>query len=113
MQYGQFCPVSKATEIIGERWTLLIIREVLNGARRFSELQRGLGTISPAILTDRLKSLSAQGLLVKRQVSGQRGFEYFPTGPCKELGPILFLSASGECVMRKTHSWTRITTSSC
>jgi DNA-binding HxlR family transcriptional regulator len=47
MKYGQFCPIAKATEIVGERWTFLIIRELLMGGRRFNELQRGLGDISP------------------------------------------------------------------
>jgi len=49
---AQFCPIAKATEILGERWTNLIIRELLMGGRRFNELQRGLGDISPALLTD-------------------------------------------------------------
>jgi DNA-binding HxlR family transcriptional regulator len=51
MEYGRFCPVAKATEIIGEKWTLLIIRELLMGGSRFSELQRGLSLISPTILS--------------------------------------------------------------
>ena len=50
MRYGQFCPVAKATELLGERWTFLIVRELLMGGHRFSELQRGLGEISPALL---------------------------------------------------------------
>ncbi len=41
MEYGQFCPIAKATEIIGEKWSLLVIRELLMGGRRFNELQRG------------------------------------------------------------------------
>ena len=57
MNYGQFCPIAKASEIVGERWTILIIRELIVGARRFNEIQRGLGDISPALLTARLKSL--------------------------------------------------------
>ena len=56
MNYGQFCPIAKATEILGERWTILILRELAMGGRRFSELQRGLGDISPALLAARLKS---------------------------------------------------------
>jgi DNA-binding HxlR family transcriptional regulator len=98
MQYGQFCPVSKAAEILGERWTLLIIREILNGGRRFSELQRGLSTISPALLTERLNGLADRGLIVKRRIPGQRGFEYFPTAPCLDLGPVLH--TLGEWGMR-------------
>ncbi len=53
--YGQFCPVSKAVEIVGERRTLLTIRELLVGSTRFNELQRGLVRISPSLLTKRLK----------------------------------------------------------
>lgn len=94
MDYGQFCPISKAAEILGERWTILVIRELLMGGRRFSELQRGLGDISPALLTARLRSLESQGLVVRRRMSGQRGFEYFPTHACEELKPIIF--ALGE-----------------
>ncbi len=81
MKYGQFCPIAKATEILGERWSVLIIRELLMGGRRFSELQRGLGDISPALLTSRLKSFEREGLIARRKISGQRGYEYFPT-PC-------------------------------
>ena len=101
MQYGQFCPVAKATEILGERWTLLIIRELLMGGRRFNELQRGLGGISPALLTARLKSFEAAGLLVRRRLNGQRGYEYFPTTACEELQPIIVsLGEWGLCWAR-------------
>ena len=89
MQYGQFCPIAKATEILGERWTILILRELLMGGRRFNELQRGLGDISPALLTSRLKSLEEQGIVARRRISGQRGHEYFPTPACEALLPVL------------------------
>lgn len=89
MEYGQFCPVAKATEIIGEKWTLLIIRELLMGGTRFNVLQRGLSLISPTILTKRLNSLESQGLIVRKKIQGQRGYEYFPTESCKELLPII------------------------
>lgn len=89
MKYGQFCPIAKATEIVGERWTILIIRELIMGARRFNEIQRGLGDISPALLTARLKSLDEQGLVAKRKMSGQRGHEYFPTKACEALMPVI------------------------
>jgi DNA-binding HxlR family transcriptional regulator len=89
VEYGQFCPVAKATEILGEKWTLLIIRELLMGGTRFNVLQRGLSLISPTILTKRLSSLEAQGLVVKKKIQGQRGYEYFPTASCKELLPII------------------------
>lgn len=94
MRYGQFCPIAKATEILGEKWSVLIIREFLMGARRFNELQRGLGMISPALLTNRLKSFEEQGLIVRRKISGQKGYEYFPTEACEQLLPVLV--AMGE-----------------
>lgn len=94
MKYGQFCPIAKATEILGERWSVLIVRELLMGGRRFNELQRGLGDISPALLTARLKSFEAEGLVVRRRISGQRGFEYYPTSACDALLPVVI--AMGE-----------------
>ena len=89
MKYSQFCPIAKATEVLGDRWTLLIVREALMGATRFSEFQRGLGSISTAVLTERLKSMAENGLLVRRSLTGKRGYEYFPTPGCKELLPII------------------------
>ena len=89
MEFGQFCPIAKATEIIGEKWTVLIIRESLMGSTRYSEFQRGLSLISPTMLAKRLDSLVAHGLLMKKKISGQKGYEYFPTPSCKELLPII------------------------
>lgn len=101
MEYGQFCPVAKATEIIGEKWTLLIIRELLMGGSRFTELQRGLSLISPTLLSKRLDFLVKRGLVMKKKIPGQRGYEYFPTPSCKELLPII--RALGDWGM----SWAR------
>ena len=103
MQYGQFCPIAKATEILGEKWTILIVRELLMGGRRFNELQRGLGDISPALLTSRLKYLESQGMVARRRQSGQRGFEYLPTPACQALLPVLkSLGEWGLCWARHT-----------
>lgn len=103
MNYGQFCPISKATEILGERWTILVIRELLMGGHRFSDLQRGLGDISPALLTTRLRFLEAQGLILRRRVNGQRGFEYYPTPACEALKPIIIaLGEWGLCWAKTT-----------
>lgn len=103
MQYGQFCPIAKATEILGERWTILIVRELLMGGRRFNELQRGLGGISTALLTNRLKSLEDQGMLVRRKASGQKSFEYHPTQACEALLPVLIsLGEWGICWAKHT-----------
>ena len=68
-RYGQFCPVAKAAEVLGERWTILIIRELLLGCTRFSDLQRGLSQISPTLLTKRLQQLQDCGLIVDRLTS--------------------------------------------
>lgn len=89
MEYGQFCPVAKASEIIGEKWTLLIIRELLMGGCRFNELQRGLSHLSPTLLSKRLQSLDEHGLLIKKRINGQRGYEYYPTEACQQLLPII------------------------
>ncbi|WAT18026.1 winged helix-turn-helix transcriptional regulator [Aurantiacibacter sp. MUD11] len=89
MNYGQFCPIAKANEILGEKWTFLIVRELVMGGRRFNELQRGLGDISPALLTKRLKTLEEDGLVARRRIPGQRGHEYWPTQACTELTPVL------------------------
>ena len=94
MKYGQFCPIAKATEILGEKWTIMIVREILMGASRFNVMQRGLGDISPALLTNRLKSLEEQGIIVRRKITGQKGYEYFPTEACQALLPVLV--AMGE-----------------
>jgi DNA-binding HxlR family transcriptional regulator len=103
MKYGQFCPIAKATEILGERWTILIVRELLAGARRFNELQRGLGDISPALLSSRLKNLERDGLLIRRRITGQKGYEYDPTPACQALGPtIVALGEWGICWARET-----------
>lgn len=89
MKYSQFCPIAKASEVLGDRWTFLVARELLMGASRFSELQRGLGSISTAVLTERLKTMTENGLIVRRKINGKRGYEYFPTPACKELLPII------------------------
>jgi len=89
MEYGQFCPIAKATEILGEKWTLLIVRELLMGGSRFSELQRGLSLISPTMLSKRLDTLEQYGLLLKKKIPNQKGYEYFPTKSCSELLPII------------------------
>lgn len=92
--YGQWCPIAKSTEILGEKWTVLIVRELLMGSTRFSELQRGLGAISPTLLTRRLATLIAYDLVYKRRIQGGRGHEYIPTASCRKLQPILLALGS-------------------
>jgi len=105
LEYGQFCPIAKASEIIGEKWTILIIRELLMGGSRFNELQHGLSLISPTILSRRLESLIEYGLVVKKRLPGQRGFQYLPTESCKELLPVIrSLADWGMCWARSNLS---------
>lgn len=85
--YGQFCPVSRGAEIFAERWTPLIIRELLNGSERFSELQLGLPRISRNLLTQRLVSLTAAGVIQRRRASRRRGFTYHLTPAGAALRP--------------------------
>ncbi|NNE79105.1 MAG: helix-turn-helix transcriptional regulator [Silicimonas sp.] len=88
-KYGQFCPVAKSSEILGDTWTLLIVRELLLGSTRFSVLQKGMPRISPTVLNTRLKDLETQGVIVRRPISGQRGHEYRLTPAGKELAPVI------------------------
>ena len=71
--YNQFCPVAMAAEILGSRWTLVLLRELVAGSTRFNELRR----MSPALLSKRLKDLEAAGIVTRSQVAGGPDlFEY-------------------------------------
>lgn len=61
--YGQYCPVAKAAEVLGDRWTLLILRDMHTGALKFNDLHRGLPGISRSVLTQRLRRLERDGLI--------------------------------------------------
>jgi len=89
VEYGQFCPIAKALEVLGERWTILIVRELLMGATRFNELQRGLNLISPTILTKRLNELAESGIVLRKKIPGQKGYEYVLTQMGKELESVV------------------------
>jgi len=87
--YGQFCPVAKASELLGERWMLLILRELLLGTHRYSEFQRALSRISPSVLTKRLKQLESAGIIVRKSQQGRKGHDCFLTPAGKELAPVV------------------------
>jgi DNA-binding HxlR family transcriptional regulator len=89
IRYGQFCPIAKAAEVLGERWTILIIRELLLGTTRFSDLQRGLSQISPTLLTKRLNQLVDSGLVIRKQLPKQRRTEYHLSAAGRELLPVV------------------------
>ena len=66
--YGQYCPVAKTLELVGERWTLLVVRELLVGPQRFTDLHAALEGIPRNLLADRLRDLEAAGLVAKRDL---------------------------------------------
>lgn len=85
--YGQFCPLVLASEIVGERWILLVLRELALGSSRFNDIHRGVPRMSPALLSRRLKTLANAGI-VERQRSGARN-EYVLTEAGQELVPTI------------------------
>jgi len=85
-RYGQYCPVARAMEILGDRWTLLIVRDLLTGTHHFNDLQRGLPGISKALLADRLRRLEEEGVVEKRRrTTGRRTTAYYLTQAGQEL----------------------------
>ena len=80
---GQFCSVARALDLLGGRWTLLVIRELLCGSRRFNDIRRGIPRISRTILSERLQALAAAGALVR--TAGATGPEYSLTAAGEEL----------------------------
>jgi DNA-binding HxlR family transcriptional regulator len=86
---GQACSVAKSLEVIGERWSLLIVRDVMNGNRRFGEMQRSLG-VARNVLSARLGRLLEEGILERRAYQqGPERFEYFLTEKGLDLWPAL------------------------
>ena len=98
IRYGQICPVPKSAELLGERWTLLIIRELVLRTTRFNDFQRALSQISPTLLTKRLNQLEEAGLVIRKTMPNQRRIEYYPTAASKELKPMIL--GLGEWGMR-------------
>lgn len=96
--YGQFCPVAQALEVIGERWTLLVVRELLCGSTRFTDLTRGVPLMSRSMLTQRLQSLEDAGIVERRSRASGRGHTYHLTPAGEELRPIV--AGCGEWGMR-------------
>ena len=86
--YGQFCPVAKACELLCERWTLLVVRELVCGSRHFNDLRRGVPRMSPALLVRRLRQLERNGI-IRRLAQGRRGSAYELTQAGLELRPLV------------------------
>ena len=89
-RYGQACPVARTLEIVGERWTLLITRDLLRGPQRFQDLQKSLPGIAPNILSERLKVMEEHGLIERRFYSEHPPrAEYLLTPKGQELGHVV------------------------
>ena len=88
--YQQFCPVAMAAEILCTRWTIVVLREMVAGSKRFNELRRGVPRMSPALLSRRLKELEAAGIVAREaSASDPTLFEYQLTESGRELGPLV------------------------
>lgn len=87
--YGHFCVVARALEVIGDKWSLLIVRDLLRGRKRFTDLRRYLGAITPKWLTLRLRELEAAGIVVREQEAGRREVWYSLTPKGRDLEPVV------------------------
>jgi DNA-binding HxlR family transcriptional regulator len=85
--YGQFCTVARGAEIFGERWTPLVVRELLCGSTHFNDIRRGVPRMSATLLAERLRKLEEMGVV--RRVRGGDGWEYRLTPAGEELRPIV------------------------
>jgi DNA-binding HxlR family transcriptional regulator len=87
--YRHFCMIARALEVVGERWSLLIVRDLTLGPQRFTDLARGLAGITPTRLTDRLRQLEAAGVVTRTPATAGREVWYALTEAGRDLGPIL------------------------
>jgi DNA-binding HxlR family transcriptional regulator len=88
--YGDLCGIARALDVVGERWALLVVRELLLGPKRFTDLRAGLPHVGPDVLAQRLRDLEAAGLLERRTLAppaGSRVYELTPRGSALE--PVL------------------------
>ena len=85
--YGQYCPLAKGAEVFAERWTPLILRELLRGSTTFNDLHRGVPRMSRTLLSRRLKKLEACGVIERHP--GSRGIQYGLTRAGQEFGPVV------------------------
>ena len=83
------CPIACTLDIVGDKWTLLVLRDLLDGKRRFNEFERSAEHIPTNILTDRLKRLEAHGLLKKVSIEGTARLGYEPTPKGHDMLPVL------------------------
>jgi DNA-binding HxlR family transcriptional regulator len=97
-EYGQYCPVALGSEVLADRWTPLILREMVLGSTRFNDIERGLPGISRSLLLQRLRHLERKGVVETFPAASGRGREYALTDAGRELEPVL--TALGEWAVR-------------
>jgi DNA-binding HxlR family transcriptional regulator len=85
----EYCPLTRSLDIFGDRWGLLVVRELLRGVSRFNELERSLPGISRSTLAQRLRHLEREAIIERRIVDEGRGTEYQLTGAGRDLGGVL------------------------
>lgn len=88
--YDQYCPIARSLDVAGERWTLLIVRELLAGPRRYTDLHADLPGVSTDVLAGRLKDMEREGLVTRRRLPPPgAAYVYELTGRGRELQPVL------------------------
>jgi DNA-binding HxlR family transcriptional regulator len=88
--YDQYCPIAAALDVLGDRWTLLILRELTIGERRFTDLRAALPGIAPNLLADRLRDLQAEGLVEQRELPPPAARTvYAATAEGRDVVPVL------------------------
>jgi DNA-binding HxlR family transcriptional regulator len=92
--YGEYCPIAKASEVLGERWTPLIIRNIHLRCHTFSEIQRGCPRMSSTLLSQRLRSLERDGVIERVPASSGRGSRYYLTAAGQELVDVVLQMGS-------------------
>ena len=88
------CPIASSLDILGDKWTLLVLRDLLDGKTRFSEFERSPESIPTNILTDRLRRLELTGLLERRVSESSSRATYHPTAEGRALRPVLIALAA-------------------
>ena len=98
--FGQFCPVAVACEVFAERWTPMVLRELLAGSEHFNQIHRGVPLMSRALLARRLRQLEDAGVIAREQTPGERSHRYTLTPAGHEFRPAL------EALGRWGQRWT-------
>ena len=97
--YGHFCVVARTLEQLGDRWTLLIVRDLLTGPKRFTDLMTRLATVTPTTLSRRLRELEDAGLVVADRQAGRREVYYALSDPVPSSDQSWMPWARGVCSM--------------